>query len=158
MEKIKNFLYDKSDLFVALLIVAIAGLVIWFGINNIMEPVTEDPTTKTTAQVTEETTTTDSGVDTNSDNSNAADNSTNAEDKKASENSGSPKEVKIIISAGETNDQVAEKLLVDKAISSKADFMAKLQEMGLETKVNQGTFTIPAGSSLEQICKIITRT
>lgn len=156
MEKIKNFIYDKSDLFVALLIVAIAALVIWFGINNIMRPISDDTSAQAKSQVTEETTSdsavTNSGVETDQ---SAEANST---EPKKEETTGTTKEAKIIISAGETTEQVAEKLLVSEAITNKADFLSTLKSMGLETKVNQGTFTIPAGSTNEQICKIITKT
>lgn len=149
MEKFKNFIYDKSDLLVALLIVAIAGLVIWFGIHNIMSPIEEDSNVKTSTQVSDSTT--DSGV--------ASDGKFSQDDNlEQDKKSTSAKEAKIIISSGEGNDQVAEKLLASGAISDKSVFLSKLEEMNLATKVNEGTFTIPAGSTLEEICRIITRT
>ena len=152
MEKLKDFIYDKSDLLVALLIVGVAALVIWIGINNIMEPYTgnadstanveaeKDPESADSATVEEEGTaesTTAAALD---------------------EDGVTTKAAQIIIQEGETSEQVAEKLLAAGVIQSKSTFFVMLDRMKLAEKLQAGQFDIPAGSSLEDIIHIITRT
>lgn len=153
MEKFKNFVYDKSDLLIALLIIAVAGLIIWFGINNIMEPYTEKADAKTATQVEEpvDTTTPPAADATTTDDAQQ----TPAEN---SADGGTTQAASIIILAGENSDQIAEKLLAAKVIPDKNTFYAKLEELGIANKIQEGTFEIPAGSSLEDVCKIITKT
>lgn len=155
MEKFKNFLYDKSDLLVALIIVAAAAVIIWFSINNIMEPIAaeSDDTASGKAQTEESTdaTTTSGAAVTGS----AADSKL---DNGQQTDQGSAKAAKIIISAGESSDQIAEKLLAAGVITDKNAFFSKLDELGIAGKIQEGSFEIPAGSTLEQVCKIITKT
>jgi len=151
MEKFKNFVYDKSDLLVALLIIALAGLVIWFGINNIMKPYAGSTDTKANTEATDQ----DAGL---------AGSATIGNDEDPGEDAGetptdTPSEsFKIIIQQNESSEQIADKLIAVGAIESKAVFYAKLEEMGLAARLQTGSFEIPAGASLEDVIRILTKT
>ncbi len=155
MEKFKNFVYDKSDLLVALLIIAIAALVIWFGISNIMKPYTHQAEAQSTVseEPTEEpaNTTASAGILTPAATDKSAENDKNAGDI-------TTKAAKIIIQPGENSNQIAEKLIASGAITDKNAFYAKLEELGIASMIQEGTFEIPAGSSLEVVCRIVTKT
>jgi cell division protein YceG involved in septum cleavage len=162
MEKIKNFVYDKSDILVTLVIIAIAAAIIWFGINNIMkpyeieaqaQPTTTEEDTATPSAATPVTTppaTTATGVVTPTGQGIAANN-----------NKGEPvsaKAAKIIIQSGETSDQIWDKLVAAGAIKNKNTFISTLEKLNIVNKVQLGTFQIPAGATVEDVCRIITKT
>lgn len=65
--------------------------------------------------------------------------------------------VKIIIPPGSASDVIADLLHKSGIIQSQADFLNYLQNKKLDTKLKAGTFTIPAGSSLEEIVAILTQ-
>lgn len=156
MEKIKNFVYDKSDLLVAIIIVGLAALVIWFGITNIMKPVTEDPAVASGKPGTEQST--DAAISEGAVNTPAAATTPAAVPEQAPQAQPEQKPIKITISSGDTSDQIGEKLLAAGAITDKKAFAAKLEELGLATKLQEGTFKIPVGTTMEDICKIVTKT
>lgn len=151
MEKVKNFIYDKSDLLLALLIVAVAALIIWFGISNIMKPYTDKAEARTDKQV-EQSVANDEPVA-------ATDQQTSpAASEEPNDQYVTKKTAKIIIQPGEDSDQIADKLIAAGAITDKNTFYAKLDELGISTRIQEGSFEIPAGSSLEAVCRIITKT
>ena len=150
MEKLKNFIYDKSDLLVALLIIAVAALIIWFGINNIMEPYTQKADAKTSQQTEQPVSNDNPVVQPEQQTTPAAEAPKDPEVTK--------KTAKIIIQPGENSDQIADKLIAAGAITDKNTFYAKLDELGIASKIQEGSFEIPAGSSLEVVCRIITKT
>lgn len=145
MEKFKDIIYDKSDILIALIIVALAGLIIWFSVNNIMKPVE----VKADAQTQVEEVTTDEATDIPVTGEAEGPESVSIE-------TGTP--ASIIIQPGEDSNQIAEKLLAAGAISDKNEFYAKLEELGLASRIQEGTFEIPYGSTLDVVCKIITKT
>ncbi|MDR0875707.1 MAG: hypothetical protein LBN12_05805 [Clostridiales Family XIII bacterium] len=67
----------------------------------------------------------------------------------------SPAEVTITVSAGDVGSTIADKLIAAGAITDKAAFLAEVAAQQAETKLKQGTFKIPAGSTLAEIVKII---
>lgn len=162
MEKIKNFVYDKSDLLVAVIIIALSALVIWFGINNIMEPLTETADAQGGQLQSEDAATTEPAVTSDA----ATTTGTAAATSPAATTKGSTatnaavtkKAAKIKISAGDDTDVIASNLVAAKVIKDKNKFYTKLEKLGLSSRIQEGTFNIPAGSTLEDVCRIITET
>jgi hypothetical protein len=66
-----------------------------------------------------------------------------------------PTEVTITVAAGDVGSKIADKLLAVGAITDKAAFLAEVTAQGADTKLKQGTFTIPAGTTLAEIVKIL---
>jgi hypothetical protein len=64
-------------------------------------------------------------------------------------------EVTITVAAGDVGSKIADKLLTAGAITDKAAFLAEVTAQGADTKLKQGTFTIPAGATLSEIVKIL---
>ena len=151
MEKLKNFIYDKSDLLVALVIVAAAALIIWLGINNIMKPYTESAEAKNLIQSEEP-----ADVQATQGAANTQADTPPAVQTPPAETTAQP--TKVVIQAGDNSDDIAEKLLTAGVITDKNTFYAKLDELGLSSKIQLGTFEIPAGSTLDDVCKIVTKT
>lgn len=64
--------------------------------------------------------------------------------------------VVIVIESGTNSEAIAEKLLNNKLIGTKQEFLYRLRELNKESKVQIGSFNIPVGSSLDKIIEIIT--
>ena len=165
MNKIKDILYDKNDILVALLIVAIAALVIYTRIEVIMDypqiqaaaaesssqAETKD---KTSAQKNEQ----NAAGENESDKTVASEKQVNGTDSKSAEQTNAPSGiVSINIPAGSTLDSIAQQLLDNGLISDKTAFINHMVGLGLDTKVKCGTFQIPGGSSTDEIAAILTK-
>lgn len=160
MKKLKDILYNKNDILIALVIISVAAFVIMGRVDSILaypgsltadtgtsldEPIIpvddENPDEKQddTENGTEEepaTSITDSGSD--------QQNSTN-------------KNIKIHIESGSTGEKIAELLVNNGLIESKQSFYNAVAASGADTKLQAGDFTIPANSTAAEIVKIITR-
>jgi len=64
-------------------------------------------------------------------------------------------EVKITVVAGDAASTIADKLLEAGAIQDKQAFLSEVDAQGAASRLKQGTFTIPAGSSINDIIKIL---
>lgn len=64
--------------------------------------------------------------------------------------------IAIVIESGSTSEGIAQKLLDNKLINSKQEFIDRLRELNRESKVQIGTFKIPKGASLDTVISIIT--
>lgn len=65
-------------------------------------------------------------------------------------------EVTVIINKGNTSETVAERLFNAKLIDDKNEFVKKLDEMKLASKIKIGEYVIKKGASVETIIKMIT--
>lgn len=65
--------------------------------------------------------------------------------------------VKIIIPEGSLPGKIGLILEENGVVASSRDFLAKVVEMKLDTKLKSGTFTIQKGLSIEEVVKIITK-
>lgn len=65
--------------------------------------------------------------------------------------------VKVIIPEGSLPGKIGLILEENGVVSSSRDFLAKVVEMKLDTKLRSGTFTIQKGLSIEEVVKIITK-
>ena len=62
----------------------------------------------------------------------------------------------VVIEPGATSDSISELLLSNKLIENKETFLSRLSQLKKESKMQIGTFTIPAGASIDEIIEIIT--
>jgi len=63
--------------------------------------------------------------------------------------------VTITVNAGDAASTIADKLLAAGAISDKQAFLTEVIAQKADSKLKQGTFTIPAGSTVNEIIKIL---
>ena len=167
MKKIRDFIYDFSDIFTTLIILAIAGAIIFWRVQVIMgysnmktasEPKTEididfsdvdlDPIEKPEIEETE----------------NTGEEGEQPEEVQAAvidENYKSTKQVAVAIPAGAGYSEAIRYVASAYGFSDDDYFTFynllwnKGIAMGADYRIQIGTFTIPAGSSLEDMIKII---
>jgi len=180
----RDFFYNKGDVLIAILIIAVAVVVIYFRIGvvmgdpnpgerlkNLVSPIieyitgdrergntegadvqaSEDPVTETPEQAeppaTEDTTPVQepAEVETPAPTENPPE-----------ELPGSAAEIKLTINAGDAASTIADKLLQAGAIDDKQAFLEEVNAQGAASRLKQGTFTIPEGSSIKDIIAILT--
>lgn len=133
MKKLKDFFYDKNDIIIVVLIVAVAAFIIYTRIDSIMgypaQYASEMAATETreTVKITE-----------------PSEEETVAED------------ITITIDDSDTSSSVSDKLYEAGVIDSSDDFEAFVSDEGKSDSIQSGTFQIPSGSSYEEILDIIT--
>ncbi len=175
MEKFKNFIYDKNDIVIALVIIIVATFIITGRINAIMAypqtmleqaqgEVASDPAAPAVTDP----------VAGGPDGSNAPVVSSPVVENPVVEApsvvtppvvpptaSNTPPatgaEIKVTLPFGSTGDAIANILISSGLIAQKSDFMSAVAAAGAEKKLKAGTFKIPAGSTPAQVVAIITK-
>jgi cell division protein YceG involved in septum cleavage len=162
----RNFLYNKSDILIAVIIIAVAAFVIWTRVDAIMS--TDDEAAAAQTTVTQD-------VPAEADDPNATDDAENADEQAAegetptdeelaAEESAAEEEdaaeedtpVEFTVEVGSAASTVAQDLeaagLVDKA----QDFIDELEDQNAVTKLKAGTFKLKPSMSVAQIVKKLT--
>ena len=163
MRSFRDSFYDKSDIFIALIIIAAAAVVIGFRINAIMDypdtiADTDNQTKVEQPADTDKTSANDSQVSDSDKNSNASsDKDKTSENKSDSDkSSNSSKIVTIKVTDLDSSSDVTAKLKKEGLISSASKFENLLKKHKLTTKLKSGTFKIKKGSSMKSIIKKLT--
>lgn len=134
MNKLKDFFYNKNDIIIVLIILIIAGLIIYTRIDAIMaypEKLAEKAALQQKIEASAE--------------ENAAETS----------NSSASEIITLMISDSDTSDTTAAKLYNAGAVSSAEEFENYINSQSKGNSLKSGTFQIPKGSSNEEILKII---
>jgi len=146
MNKLKDIIYDKSDIVVALLIISIAGLIVFSRIDailsypetfaaNIKPPVVSEPA----VSVGDKDTTSSAAID-------------------GDTNNGDDVELlAIYINYGESLQSVAEKFVSVDLFSTPEEFLSVIEDAGVQTQIKTGNFIIPANATDEEVIEIITK-
>jgi len=171
MKKLKDLIYDYNDIVLAILIIVIAGAVIFWKVSDIMAYPSfarnqAKDSQQTELPITEEDTTpidVDPIVAPGEDLEGQAEN----EDPQAqggegqtqsNENQGSStgvtKDTVFTVPSGYASSKIADKLAKE-GLCTKEAFDAAVKSLNAESKLRAGDFTIPAGSTAEDIVKII---
>ena len=184
MRKLKDLIYDYNDILLALVIIAIAALIIFWRVTGIMayegERVAEVSQTEIDfsdvdlEQTGGEDYNTDpedleleggeeSGEDAGSETGTQTGSETEQkkEEDAGTETGSSEKvttsDITITIPSGYYSQRIA-KLFVEKGLVSDAEtFLAEVEAQKADTKLKAGTFKIPAGSTLSDMVKIISK-
>lgn len=164
MKKLKDIFYDKNDILIALIIISVAAIVIVGRIDSILaypaslsvEATSVDEPVIYSNSDTEEDTQNDTENDTN------LPDSTENTDEQATDtnkdNSESNNKNHIInIEFGSNGDQIADILIKEGLIQSKQEFYNAVTTAGADTKLQAGSFIIPANSTPAEVVAIITR-
>lgn len=177
MNRIKDFIYDKNDLLVALIIVALAALIIAFRVDVIMAypsslSANEKPPINTEKPPISDETSMGGSIE-EPDGTEGTDGSEEGESKEPDESqppedTGEPETdkpspppegeglISIYIKSGATGSDIAQLLMDAGLIDTKEDFYKAVQAAGADTRLQAGNFRIPSNASPEEIIKIIT--
>jgi len=143
MNKLKDFIYDKSDIVVALLIISIAGLIILSRIDAILSyPETfaasiKPPVVSEPAVIAGDKDTTSSA---------------------AIEGDGDHVEMlAVYINYGESLQSVADKFVSVGLFSTSEEFLSSIEDAGVQTQIKTGNFIVPANATHEEVIEIIIR-
>lgn len=128
MKKLKDFFYNKNDIIIVLIILAIAALIIYTRIGAIMDYPAK---LAKQAAATAETTTTEPAT-------------TERE------------KISVTIEDSDTASTVAQKIYDAGLISSASEFEEYVTSSGKESSIKAGTYEIPISSLQEEILNIIT--
>ncbi|MDR0851422.1 MAG: hypothetical protein LBN36_02890 [Clostridiales Family XIII bacterium] len=168
-------MYSKSDIIVAIVIILIAALIIWFRVDAIMVYPSSDTSGTIIAQ--------DPGAD---DGSGSAAGipvvtgggiGTPSGDAPVDTVTPEPiteppappvdttppptppptETTQFVVNSGEATSTIASNLAAAGLVSSSTDFLNAVKAVGAETRLKAGTFQIPAGSNIDQIIQILTR-
>ena len=157
MHKLRDLIYNTSDILVTLLIILVALILISWRVSSIMDYGTEEQTAagnpqSSTTEQTEKLT--ENAAD---DTADVSDTSTETETAalQKKDTGADPSEFKITVRPNETSEEIVSDLYADGLISDQAAFLASIRTMQAETKLKAGTYTIPAGSSPEDIIDIL---
>lgn len=157
MGKFKDLIYDISDILTAVVIVLIAGIVIWVSIGNIMEYpsiIAEEQSKQNTnfglaVPVGE--------GEGSSDENNAAAVSGTAIEGEGTENTDNDPEIyAIYINYGESMSTIASKFVSVGLFESEAQFTSLVTQMNAETSIKTGNFIIPSNATPEEVIEILT--
>lgn len=158
-ERIKDLIYDSIDYILILGIVLIVGGIIGWRLdilfaNNIDKNTNSNEVNqqKTLEQEVED------GIneDNNSENNKENENNSTEENKGDSSNpTDVSKEIVINIPAGALPHQIANILMSNGIIKDKNSFLKRSEELGLDTKLRSGNYTLKTNSSLDNIIKTL---
>ena len=171
MNKIRDIIYDYNDIFVALLIIVVAGAMLLWRVNAIMEypeylastAETEPKTQVDDPDLSSLDLTTDPAISTaynvNPDDANATPDTTTTTS--TAVDNPTPVQptgdVKFEVPKGASASKIADLLRQAGLIDDQKEFLNMLVEKKADTKLKAGTFTIPAGSTVEEIINILTK-
>lgn len=187
MEKLKDFIYEHSDLFFTAIIIAVVGVIVtsnlygWFDIkdkqnkykeiNEIIHEEQEDIASESIEKA--KSSDSDSKSKPEADKTPDKDTSDKNSDQKAKEpsnqnNASTETEAKkepvkepvirnVDIASGSSSSSIAKALEKQGLVASSSEFLNTLVASGKETKLKAGTFAIPEGSSYEKIIEILTK-
>lgn len=166
-ERLKDWIYDSSDLFTAIIIIIFAAFIITGRIHSIMAyPETLNAATSqetgTQAVIHSE-----GSTKVNTDTTTTPANSTTVPTQQQTDASAKPTvssqtqppaggNVKITIPQGAAGERIAKILVENGLVNQSSDFLNVLKKSGLESKLRSGTYNIPSGSTPDQIIKILT--
>jgi len=176
----RDFFYNKGDVLIAVLIIIVAAVIIYFRVGVVMdsepgeklkslfaplitaitgekspdeEPAAEEPVAS--EPVTPEATEPSAGTDTAQEQTPVVEEPPVQEEPPAEPPPAAAADIKITIAAGDIASTIADKLLAAGAITDKQAFLAEVDAQNAASKLKQGTFTIPAGSSAKDIVSIL---
>ncbi len=174
MKRFKDLIYDYNDVFVAVMIVVLAGAIIFWRISDIMA-YPEYLAQQIAGNATDDVDVGDLDLsleEVDDMNENPEDITTDPADSEGETTPPIPeeeeepvqtgefttsKEVSFTVPAGVTGSKIAQLLLEEKLIESTEAFMTEISEQNAETGLMAGTFKIPAGSTVGDIVDILTR-
>ncbi len=167
MNKLRDFIYNVSDVVLALVIITlIAGIISWkikaisdypeyaasLPSNSEETPGTETPDTETPDIEPPDTET----PDTETPDTETPENEPDTPDPDTSNPPAPPQMVTVRIPDGSIGSSIAKILLENNLIQSSSEFLNRATERKLDSKLRSGTFKIPSNATLDEVINILT--
>lgn len=152
MNKLRDIIYNISDILVTLIIIAAALLLISWRVSAIMDYGSGEDVSQNT-QI-------ESNVDDRQDgDGDGADNDADGTGGAANDghNASASGDISFTVSSNQTADSIGQALADAGLVTDKQTFITAVNAADAATRLKTGTFTIPAGSSPEQIVAILTK-
>ena len=165
MKKIRDFIYNYNDIFVALIIIALAALVILWRVGVIMD-YTEYKSARTAPAENTEVSIDDIDLTPEEvDEYNKDPEDVNSEDlpDAPADPAAEPEpeqpsgEINFQVPSGSSADRIGDYLVQAGLIDSKQAFLDEVNAQNAATKIKAGTFKITVGTSVTDIVKILTK-
>jgi len=166
MKKFKDFIYDKNDIIIAVLILAVAALIIAWRLDVILQYPKQLINNDTDTNVSEPADNTDNSgdnTDTPADNNGDADNSNSGDNANSGDSTPAQlwvdgklsKDVEVDVTG--TTASAAVQCLVDKGLfTDYAEYQKACDSLGLDDeKVSAGTMTFTKGSTKADVARKI---
>jgi cytoskeletal protein RodZ len=156
----RNFIYNKSDIMVAIGIVLVAAILIITRVNAIMD-YPKDNTTDSENQTSSADLSDLNGESKESDKTESdtsekdSDNSADSDSDTKNDNSSETGDVEFTIEIGQPTATTAAELEAVGLIPNADAFITAVQAKNAETSIQAGTFTIPKGSTIDEIIIIL---
>lgn len=161
MGKIKDLIYDTSDILVAIVIVFIASIIIAFSIGRIMDypAILAELQSQQNQNFGLAVPLGEDASDSNSESEkNPSSESTESESTTPdNEFYAVPPTVTVVINAGESMPVIAQKMVDYGFFKSTQQFTTTVVNMKAENSIKAGTFVVPSDSSPEQVIKILSQ-
>lgn len=174
MKKLKDFFYDYNDIMLAILIIIVAGFVLFFKVTELMaySPMSTGTKSRTEVDFTdvdleqqevENINKNPEDVDSENQEGEVQQNEeNNQEEQKPDEKqdpgtAGTATDTIVEIPSGSATSKIASIIKEKGLVSDEKEFINRAVELKLDTKLKAGKFTIPAGSTLDDIIKILSK-
>lgn len=157
MEKFKDFIYDKNDIVIALVIVLIAGFIILGRVDAIMnypETLMEEAQQFTDA-VTDSAIASTGAITTNSSIGAATGSAVGTGTTTPTQPTHEVVYIYVTIPPGASGDSIAGILITAGFITEKSQFLNAVAAAGADKRLKAGTFKIPNDSNPAQVVNII---
>lgn len=169
IDSLRDIIYDSIDYIIILGIILVVGLVISWRLDILFKRDVDTNTASIESNVekdkpaNEDTETVENPETSNESNPTKTEEPATSEVKKenneptntAVANTGETKNISIPSGANSTD--IGNILADNGLVSSSSEFNTKSEEMGLSTKLKSGNFSIPVGTPLEEVLRIITK-
>jgi hypothetical protein len=157
----RNFLYNKSDILIAVIIIAVAAVIIWTRVDAIMGSGDEDketPTVTSDAPVAPDVAPTDGAVteETPVDGEQASEGEQPSDDGSGEDEPVDEEPVEFTVEVGSSASVVAGDLEAEGLVETADAFLKELKKQKAETKLKAGTFKIKPGTKVSTIVKKLT--
>lgn len=150
MEKIRDIIYDKSDLFVALFIIIVAAMVMFNKTDIIMKYPAEVSRDLKVSQVVPKLPEKETG------NKAATPSAVEPATETAIAVSEPVVELHLSIASGATAPQIADQLINLNLIEARDQFLSAIYSFDAVSKLKPGEFVIPSNANLKEIVDILT--
>lgn len=163
MGRIKDFFYNRSDIFLAILILALAAFVIYMKVDTIMgytgKNTDSQPHKKSVAEQGEENTENTYQIQSENNNNSDYNNENNRVGKNTDHKDKTEKETikcSIYIPYGATSQQIAASVVATGLMKTEQEFFDVLARSGSAGKIQSGNFIIPMDATDEEVIQYIT--
>jgi len=159
-EKLKDFIYDYIDFITVILVIILIGAIIFWRLDILFtDTEVDNPSDENNTNIQEPIEENNPNDEKEDKNNNSDENEENQKDENEEISTDTEKDssndVEINIEAGSSSESIADTLLSNNIINDKREFLLRLSDLGLETKLRPGTFVLKQNDNIDTIIKTL---